>query len=136
MVLYKLPSNNNNNYATGRLCKGSGVRFPGRPARSEITFWGLYVRRIQFTGTVLVLGPTIWVQFLLVPLVVHANVMWCLNSGQTYCTLCPSSLKYQSTLYVMCTKPPFMVLNKCSGINNNNNIIIIIIIIIIVIGSM
>ena len=54
--------------ATGRSWKGSWVRLPDRPARSEINFSGLYVRRGWFTGNELVLGPTIWVHFLPVPL--------------------------------------------------------------------
>ena len=40
---------------------------PDRPARSEINFSGLYVRR-WFTGIQLVLGLTTWVHFLPVPL--------------------------------------------------------------------
>ena len=44
------------------------VRFPDRPARSEINFSGLYIQRSWLTSIELVLGLTIWVHFLPVPL--------------------------------------------------------------------
>ena len=47
-----------------QMVRGS---IPDRPARSEINFSGLYVRRSWLNGTELVLDPTIWVHFLPVP---------------------------------------------------------------------